>query len=114
MTMENEGERPDEGSEPEDSERWYFDLPSGAWERQEAKNRELRKRVRGKFEDVEAEPPVSDPFAPSSSSEPKPGRGQASLGLAPWKEPGRRYRGRGGNDPAPGRASHQRKRLLHG
>lgn len=81
MTMENEGERPDEGSEPEDSERWYFDLPSGAWERQEAKNRELRKRVRGKFEDVEAEPPVSDPFAPSSSSEPKPAEGKRRWGL---------------------------------
>ncbi len=81
MTMENEGERPDEGSEPEDSERWYFDLPSGAWERQEAKNRELRKRVRGNFEEVEAEPPVSDPFAPSSSSEPKPAGGKRRWGL---------------------------------
>ncbi len=79
--MENEGERPDEGGEPEDSERWYFDLPSGAWERQEAKNRELRKRVRGKFEDVEAEPPVSDPFATSSSSERKPAEGKRRWGL---------------------------------
>ena len=81
MTMENEGERPDEGGEPEDSERWYFDLPSGAWERQEAKNRELRERVRGNFEDVEAEPPVSDPFATSSTSERKPAEGKRRWGL---------------------------------
>lgn len=33
------------------SDGWYFDLPTGAWERQEQKNRELRERVRQNVEE---------------------------------------------------------------
>ncbi len=46
MTMEDDnrpGENPDE---EEPGSGWYFDLPQGAWERQEAKNRDLRQTVR--------------------------------------------------------------------
>jgi len=49
MTMERDQEWP-EGSEPHepkpgDDAGWFFDLPGGAWERQEEKNRELRRRI---------------------------------------------------------------------
>ena len=44
MGMAAGDERPQnsDGDDAEDSESWYFDLPTGAWERQEAKNRRLR------------------------------------------------------------------------
>ena len=35
-----------EGDDPWHEEGWYFDLPVGAWERQEAKNRVLRDNIR--------------------------------------------------------------------
>ncbi|MCC7364239.1 MAG: signal peptidase I [Dehalococcoidia bacterium] len=62
MKMEQDGEsREDEGLETESDGGWYFDLPNGAWERQEAKNRQLRQSVRDNIdESVEAAPP--DPF----------------------------------------------------
>ncbi|MGD9933121.1 MAG: hypothetical protein AB7T37_05320 [Dehalococcoidia bacterium] len=34
------------GEDPWHEEGWYFDLPAGAWERQEAKNRVLRDNIR--------------------------------------------------------------------
>lgn len=37
--------------ESEDS-GWYFDLPQGAWERQQQKSRELRQSVRSKADDI--------------------------------------------------------------
>jgi len=47
MSMEQGGERLDETFEQttDDSQDWYFDLPNGAWERQEAKNRQLRQNL---------------------------------------------------------------------
>ena len=62
MAMEPGPDRPEEneGSDAENPESWYFDLPSGAWERQEAKNRELRQRVLNNLDD---EPARNDPFA---------------------------------------------------
>jgi signal peptidase I len=46
MAMENDGNEPAGGPAPEkDPADWYFDLPSGAWERQEQKNRDLRKQI---------------------------------------------------------------------
>ena len=36
----------------ESEESWFFDLPQGAWERQEAKNRELRQNVRQNIADA--------------------------------------------------------------
>ena len=56
--MEPDGERLDEAFEPEhdDSQDWYFDLPDGAWERQEEKNRSLRARLlQGQAEQKPAE-----------------------------------------------------------
>ena len=48
MTMDQDGHQgPDDLALPESEDGWYFDLPSGAWERQEEKNRELRERIRG-------------------------------------------------------------------
>ncbi|MFN8508816.1 MAG: signal peptidase I [Dehalococcoidia bacterium] len=48
MTMDQDGHQGPDGFEsPESEDGWYFDLPSGAWERQEEKNRELRERIRG-------------------------------------------------------------------
>ncbi len=48
MEMDTNEERPprSDDEEVESDGSWYFDLPSGAWERQEAKNRELREHVR--------------------------------------------------------------------
>ncbi|MCK9520217.1 MAG: hypothetical protein M0R74_14515, partial [Dehalococcoidia bacterium] len=48
--------------DPDDDGGWYFDLPSGAWERQEAKSRELRESVRTNADD-QLTPDRSDPFA---------------------------------------------------
>ncbi|MGE0601365.1 MAG: signal peptidase I [Dehalococcoidia bacterium] len=45
----------------EDPQGWYFDLPGGAWERQEEKNRTLRERVLGNFQE-DAEHAKGDPF----------------------------------------------------
>ncbi|MFN0148858.1 MAG: hypothetical protein ACKVT1_20330, partial [Dehalococcoidia bacterium] len=44
---------------------WYFDLPKGAWERQEEKNRSLRESVRGNIkrqDDVDNAAAKRDPF----------------------------------------------------
>ncbi|MEP6871482.1 MAG: hypothetical protein ABI939_06470, partial [Anaerolineaceae bacterium] len=62
MTMESGGERPNEADEQpsEESENWYFNMPGGAWERQEEKNRELRERVQRNLDNPA---PHTDPFA---------------------------------------------------
>ncbi len=64
MTMDNGEGRPldEEEAGPEDPQGWYFDLPGGAWERQEEKNRSLRQRVLGNIEE-DAEKSKGDPFA---------------------------------------------------
>ena len=76
--MERGGERPDEndGPDAENPESWYFDLPSGAWERQEAKNRELRQRVLNNLDEA---PAKVDPFARKREPEEKRG-GMFGLG----------------------------------
>ena len=48
---ENEEPGPAEGEE-DPGKNWYFDLPGGAWERQEEKNRDLRQSV---LENIEGE-----------------------------------------------------------
>ena len=78
MTMENKDGRPldDEKAGGEDPQGWYFDLPGGAWERQEEKNRTLRQRVLGNISE-DAEKAKSDPFArriPEPDPAPKGGR----------------------------------------
>ncbi|MBA4181549.1 MAG: hypothetical protein C0506_13245, partial [Anaerolinea sp.] len=62
MAMDTGGERPADGGEEssETSDNWYFNLPSGAWERQEEKNRQLRERVHSNLEE---DPLRHDPFA---------------------------------------------------
>ncbi len=49
MAMDQGGERLDEAFEDDHdaTQDWYFDLPSGAWERQEEKNRQLRANLLG-------------------------------------------------------------------
>jgi hypothetical protein len=63
MTMDNGEGRPldEEEAGQDDPQGWYFDLPGGAWERQEEKNRNLRQRVLGNFEE-DAEKSKGDPF----------------------------------------------------
>jgi signal peptidase I len=54
-----------DSDQPADDGSWYFDLPKGAWERQEEKNRQLRQNVRGNFEQQEAADAAAarrDPF----------------------------------------------------
>lgn len=49
MTMDREGDQADGTPPPEtedEPDAWYFNLPQGAWERQEAKNRALRDSIR--------------------------------------------------------------------
>jgi len=57
---EEEAERPEAEPERGNEESWYFDLPSGAWERQEQKNRDLRKAILSNMEDSK-----KDAFAPA-------------------------------------------------
>ncbi|OAI43278.1 hypothetical protein AYO38_10875 [bacterium SCGC AG-212-C10] len=77
MTMEPEDDQtPEEAPQDQEdsSESWYFDLPSGAWERQEQKNRDLRSILLNHAN----EPEKPRAFGPSSqapqSSEQKTGR----------------------------------------
>ena len=62
MAMEQGGERPDDAfdNEQQESEDWYFDLPTGAWERQEEKNRNLRANLLRQAGEPEK---PRDPFA---------------------------------------------------
>ncbi len=56
--MDQDGHQGPDGFEsPESEEGWYFDLPNGAWERQEEKNRELRERIRGNITQSAAHEP---------------------------------------------------------
>ncbi|MGH2633570.1 MAG: hypothetical protein ACRDG3_09185, partial [Tepidiformaceae bacterium] len=58
----DEGEsRPEQDGEQfqDETQDWYFDLPSGAWERQEEKNRQLRERVQSNLAE---DAPRPDPF----------------------------------------------------
>ena len=77
MTMENGEGRPLDETEAgeQDPQGWYFDLPSNAWERQEAKNRQLRERVAENIAE-DAEKARHDPFVlkrPEPQPEPKGG-----------------------------------------
>src|SRR3990170_912570 len=76
MTMENGDGRPldDETAGGEDPQGWYFDLPGGAWERQEEKNRTLRQRVLGHLSE-DAEKAKSDPFARRTPEPEAPAKG---------------------------------------
>ncbi len=78
MTMDNGEGRPLDEIEAgnEDPQGWYFDLPGGAWERQEEKNRTLRQRVLGNLSEDEARA-KSEPFGrkPADPEEKKSGRG---------------------------------------
>ncbi len=68
MTMDSGGERPDEADDQpsEEVDGWYFNLPGGAWERQEEKNRELRERV---HKNLETPSPRADPFSAPKEDE---------------------------------------------
>ncbi len=68
MTMDSGDNRPDEAEEKPSAEPegWYFNLPGGAWERQEEKNRELRERVHS---NLESPAPRSDPFSAPKKEE---------------------------------------------
>ncbi|MBE0609254.1 MAG: signal peptidase I [Dehalococcoidia bacterium] len=75
MTMENNDGRPlDDEAGGEDPQGWYFDLPGGAWERQEEKNRTLRQRVLGNISE-DAEKAKSDPFARQTPEPEEPAKG---------------------------------------
>src|SRR6186997_2028175 len=92
MTMDNgEGLPLDEAEAgQEDPQDWYFDLPGGAWERQEEKNRNLRQRVLGNLEE-DAEKQKSDPFG--KKFELKPEEPEATYEL---KRPDPQQKKRGG------------------
>ena len=101
MTMEPEEGRPEETPAPRETippeepaaEGWYFDIPEGAWERQEAKNRDLRDQIRtnlGRPDEKRHDSPrrqdrtpawVHDPEpeGPTSSAPSEPGDAAASL-----------------------------------
>ena len=81
MTMDNGEGRPLDESEAEasDPQGWYFDLPGGAWERQEQKNRELRQRVAGNLE-ADREARKNDPWI-LQKPEPQPNDQQKRGGL---------------------------------
>lgn len=84
--MDRGGERLDEAfeDEHEDAESWYFDLPSGAWERQEQKNRELRARLLSQDKSKKDEPePKRDPF---TGQPVKASRGLFGLGRKKQRE----------------------------
>lgn len=90
MGMDEGESRPEEtGDELQNgTQDWYFDLPSGAWERQEEKNRQLRERVQSNLSEAPARP---DPFVLiRKEPEPKPrgglfgfGKKKATPGEAP-------------------------------
>ncbi|MGE5595820.1 MAG: signal peptidase I [Hyphomicrobiales bacterium] len=85
---DGDNREPDDGFDAESDSGWYFDLPSGAWERQEAKNRELRQSVRQNVEDKSQPAQRDDPFGPRSrglfgfgrKSEEAPDSGRAIAG----------------------------------
>ncbi len=63
----------------DEAEAWYFDLPQGAWERQEQKNRTLRQTVKQNISHQEEEAEAAarrDPFrhrnAPGRAAPPEP------------------------------------------
>ncbi|MBK6560572.1 hypothetical protein [Candidatus Amarobacter glycogenicus] len=73
MTMDNGEGRPLDEAESgqDDPQGWYFDLPGGAWERQEEKNRTLRQRVLGNIQE-DAEKAKGDPFGKKFELKPQP------------------------------------------
>ncbi len=87
MTMDNGEGRPldEEAADGEDPQGWYFDLPGGAWERQEEKNRTLRQRVLGNLSD-DAEKAKNDPFARKLPEVDAPAKG-GLFGLGRKKNP---------------------------
>jgi hypothetical protein len=86
--------------DPWNEEGWYFDLPAGAWERQEAKNRALREHIRANVKRdaiARMEERKKDPFAGGSgdglSGWIEGDQGEAApSGASPW----------GDDDPWPG------------
>ncbi len=92
MAMQGEEERPDDGfpdgEEEGDNGGWYFDLPGGAWERQQEKNNELRRRI---IENVEGR--ARD--LPVESDQPRRGlfgMGRKKDSDSPAEAPGGAYR----------------------
>ncbi len=80
MKMDDD-ERPDVNSDEEESDAgWYFDLPNGAWERQEAKNRELRQSLR---RNMDAEPPKREAFGRDEARDGRPEGAPPSRRIAP-------------------------------
>ncbi|HNM77822.1 MAG TPA: hypothetical protein PKI89_05635, partial [Tepidiformaceae bacterium] len=92
MTMDNGEGRPLDEIEAgnEDPQGWYFDLPGGAWERQEEKNRTLRQRVLGNLSEDDAKARTA-PFG-RKPQEPEPEQ----------KKGGRGFFGRRKKDDDPG------------
>ncbi len=85
MTMEPEEGRPEETPVPRETtppeeppaEGWYFDIPEGAWERQEAKNRDLRDRIRTNLkrpDEKRPEAPMRQDRTPAWVHDPEPAR----------------------------------------
>lgn len=63
MTVDNDREYRDDSTDGEEfGDDWFFDLPQGAWERQEAKRRQLRERLLRQAGDIEPLPPRKNPF----------------------------------------------------
>lgn len=72
MTVDNDREYFDDPAEGgESADDWFFDLPQGAWERQEAKRRQLRDRLLSQAGEVEPPPPRKNPLD-KAAKEPEP------------------------------------------
>lgn len=85
MTMEPEEGGPEETPAPRETtlpeeppaEGWYFDIPEGAWERQEAKNRDLRDRIRTNLkrpDEKRPDTPIRHERTPAWVHDPEPER----------------------------------------
>ncbi len=85
MTMEPEEGRPEEPPAPRrttppeepPAEGWYFDIPEGAWERQEAKNRDLRDLIRHNLkrpDEKRPDAPLHQERTPAWVHDPEPER----------------------------------------
>lgn len=100
MAMQREEDAPgDNGPEnqgPESDDGWYFDLPGGAWERQQEKNTELRRRIIENVEGHSRDLPL-DPEPPKRGLF---GRSRKQQGGDPHREtPGGTYRLARGEPP---------------
>ena len=61
-----------DGLEVENEEDWYFDLPDGAWERQEEKNQSLRERLLDHAGNRNRPLPTARPSSTESEPSPEP------------------------------------------